>query len=75
MTLVSPDAAGVLLDAGAELVAALDALVELDGPEFFLSPEQPATPAMTVAALTAINNPRFTKFSSLVGLHPRDRRI
>ncbi|EUA21313.1 hypothetical protein I545_0069 [Mycobacterium kansasii 662] len=65
MTLVSPDAAGVLLDAGAdvELEAALGDVVELDDGPDLLSLEHPATPATMVAAPTAINNSRFTKFS------------
>jgi hypothetical protein len=66
MTCVCPAAAGVVLDAGAalELVAALDDVAELeDGLDVLLPLEQPATPAMTVNAPTAINNSRFTKFS------------
>ncbi|EUA14306.1 hypothetical protein I546_0429 [Mycobacterium kansasii 732] len=55
----------VLLDAGAdvELEAALGDVVELDDGPDLLSLEHPATPATMVAAPTAINNSRFTKFS------------
>jgi hypothetical protein len=71
MTFVSPTAAGVGLagDPALEVGAALDAAaLELAAPDdealdAFSSLEQPATPTTTVAALTTINNPRFTDFS------------
>jgi len=71
-TLVPPAAAGVLLDAGEELVAEFEAepddvvaldVVALDVFADPLSPKQPATPAMRVTAPTAISNSRFTEFS------------
>jgi hypothetical protein len=71
MTFVSPATAGAGLagDAALEVGAALEAAAlglaapDDEGLEVFSSFEHPATPATTVAALTAINNPRFTKFS------------
>ncbi|ETW24868.1 hypothetical protein MGAST_05905 [Mycobacterium gastri 'Wayne'] len=66
MTRVCPAAAGVVLDAGAdvELVAALDDVAEPDdGADDLLSLEHPAIPATMVAAPTAISNSRFTTFS------------
>src|SRR3982074_3602646 len=69
MTFVSPPAAGVGLagDPALEVGAALEAAaLELAAPDdegldAFSSLEQPATPTTTVAALTTINNPRFTR--------------
>jgi len=67
MTCGAPDAAGVVLDAVAEvaeveLVVALDDVVPLDdGLDDLLPLEHPATPATIVAAAAAINNSRFTK--------------
>jgi hypothetical protein len=62
MTFVSPAAAGALLVAGAALDdTALNPALE--GPDALLSLEHPATHATMVAALAAISNSRFTKFS------------
>jgi len=60
-----PAAAGLALDPVAELEldAALDDDALDDGPDALLPLEQPATPATIVAAATAINSSRFTKFS------------
>jgi hypothetical protein len=81
MTFVSPDAAGVLLDAGAELelVVALDELddvVELEDVLVDLLPlEHPATPTTIVATPAATNNSRFTNASSGWFRPARYRRI
>ncbi|EUA04124.1 hypothetical protein I547_1385 [Mycobacterium kansasii 824] len=77
ITRVCPAAAGVVLDAGAdvELGAALDDVAELDDGPDLLSLEHPATPATMVAAPTAIHNSRFTKVLLRIGLHPRYRQI
>jgi hypothetical protein len=68
VTCAGPAAPGVLLVDAGELEVALDD-VAVDGvwledvPDALLPLEHPATPATTVAAATAIINPRFTAFS------------